>query len=179
MYAIISQLDTKSSETVRNLWQRLREVCGLKGIYNLPTPHMTWFSAEELDIPTAASIIANIAGSYPELATFAFGLGIFAGGSPVLYLPMVKSQAMIDLHSQIWDQVPQHANHPNMYYEPTHWLPHITLAAYDLSRENVACAMESVVFESIEMTVAIDNLIIVTQDMDPSSEVLHRYYFRG
>jgi len=179
MYAIISELDADSAETVRCLWRRLRDACGLEAIYNLPTPHLTWLVAEDIDIPTAASIITNLAAQKRGLMTYVFGLGIFSGGRPVLYLPMVKTQAMLDLHNQVWDQVQSYAVHPNQYYAPDHWLPHITLAFNDLTKDNLACALESVAFETIEMSVKVDNLIIVAEETDPSSEALYRYRLSG
>lgn len=175
MYAIISELDADSSAYVRNLWYRFREACGLKGIYDLPTPHLTWFTAEDLDIPASASIIANLAVSTRKMITYVYGVGIFSGVRPVIYLPMVKSKGMIDLHHQIWDQVQGFADLPNWYYTPPHWLPHITLAVNDLSPENLVCALELVSFETIEMTVTVNNLLIVAQETDPASETLHRY----
>jgi hypothetical protein len=51
MYAIISELDQSSSVVVKNLWARLRDACGLREIYNLPTPHFSWLVAEALDLP--------------------------------------------------------------------------------------------------------------------------------
>jgi hypothetical protein len=51
MYAIISELDKDSSVVVKDLWARLRDACGLRAIYDLPTPHFTWFVAESLDLP--------------------------------------------------------------------------------------------------------------------------------
>jgi 2'-5' RNA ligase len=179
MYAIISELDADSAKTVRCLWRRLRDACGLEAIYNLPTPHLTWLVSEDLDIPATASIITHLAALKRVLTTYVFGLGIFSGQRPVLYLPIVKTQAMIDLHHLVWDGVQSYAVQPNQYYAPDHWLPHITLAVNDLSKDNLACALESVTFETIEMPVKVDNLIIVAEETDPSSEYLHRYRLSG
>lgn len=175
MYAIISELDADSAESVRCLWRRLRDACGLKAIYNLATPHITWMVAEALDIPATASIIAELAARHLRLTTKVYGLGIFSGDRPVLYLPVVKTQAMLDLHLQVWDQVESVADQPNHYYAPEHWLPHITLAVNDLNPQNLVCGLESVAFEPIEMTVMVDNILIVAEETDPSSEAIHRY----
>jgi 2'-5' RNA ligase len=105
------------------------------------------------------------------LTSHVFGLGIFSGDRPVLYLPIVKSQAMIDLHNQIWERLGSLADRANGYYSPAFWLPHITLAINDLRRENLACALESVAFEPVELTISVDNLILVVQKGNPSSTV--------
>lgn len=179
MYAIISELDVNSTESVRNLWLKLRRICGLKGIYDLPTPHLTWFVAEDLDIQSSAAIIDGLTANNCGFKTRSFGLGLFTGARPVLYLPMVKTQDMIDIHNQVWDQIPLFAKTTNRYYEPLYWMPHITLAVNDLSSENLACALDSLVFEILEMSVSVDNMIIVEQGADPKNEALHRFRFYG
>lgn len=175
MYAIISELDNDSSVVVKNLWARLRDACGLRAIYDLPTPHFSWLVAEALDLPSAKAIIADLATHHLMLTSHVFGLGIFSGDRPVLYLPIVKSQAMIDLHNQIWEKLTPLADRVNGYYSPAFWLPHITLAINDLRRENLACALESVAFEPVELTISAANLILVVQKGNPPNNVLYQY----
>lgn len=177
MYTVISELDAGSSVVVKNLWARLRDACGLRAIYDLPTPHFTWFVAKALDLSSAKVILAELAAHNLMLTTHVFGLGIFSGDRPVLYLPIVKSQAMIDLHHQIWDKLGPMADRVNGYYSPDYWLPHITLAINDLRRENLACALESVAFEPVELTISTHNLILVVQKGNPTNNVLYQYRF--
>jgi 2'-5' RNA ligase len=179
MYAIISELDAVASVVVKDLWGRLRDACGLKAIYDLPTPHLTWFASEQLAMAAATEIIADLANRTPGLNTCVFGLGIFSGDRPVFYLPIVKSQAMIDLHDEIWARVGSVSQNANDYYAPAHWLPHITLAINDVTRDNLACALESVAFEPVELSVVAENLIIVTQEDDPDSMVMKQFQFKG
>jgi len=179
MYAIISELDPQSSDIVKDLWGRLRQACGLMAIYELPTPHFTWFVAENLDVPAVEAVIADLSARTRELTTFVFGFGIFSGERPVFYLPLVKSQAMMDLHNEIWHQVMACSQHPSQYYSPKFWLPHITLAINDITRESLVCALESVAFEAVELQVCADNLIVVAQEDDPSSLALKQFRFNG
>ena len=179
MYAIISELDTQSSDLVKDLWGRLREACGLLAIYKLPTPHFTWFVADTLDVAAVEAIIADLSARSKELTSYVFGFGIFSGERPVFYLPLVKSQAMTDLHNEIWSQVISYSQGRNRYYSPNFWLPHITLAINDITKESLACALESVAFEPVEMKISADNLIVVAQEDDPSSLALKQFRFTG
>ena len=77
MYAIISELDQESSIVVKDLWGRLREACGLMAIYELPTPHFTWFDARNLDVPAVEDILAELSASTFLLTSYVFGFGIF------------------------------------------------------------------------------------------------------
>ena len=175
LYAVISELDNDSSVVVKSIWAKLRDACGLKAIYDLPTPHFSWFVAETLDLPRAKGIIADLAAQHLALTSHVFGLGIFSGNRPVLYLPIVKSQAMIALHNQIWDKLGSMAGLANGYYSPAFWLPHITLAINDLRRENLACALESVAFEQVELTISASTLILVVQKGNPPNNILFQY----
>ncbi|HOE69658.1 MAG TPA: 2'-5' RNA ligase family protein [Brevefilum sp.] len=179
MYAIISELDQESSVVVKDLWGRLREACGLMAIYELPTPHFTWFVAENLDVPAIEDILAELSASTCLLTSYVFGFGIFSGERPVFYLPLVKSQAMIDLHNEIWRRSIEHSEQPNPYLSPSFWMPHITLAINDITRESLACALESVAFDAVEMEVSGSNLIVVSQSDASSTMTYKRFYFKS
>jgi len=179
MYAVISELDSKSAETVSQIWRRLCLDCGLKEIYNLPTPHFTWFLAEEMDIEKAAPILEQIGLGVESFTLHTFGLGIFSGEKPVLYLPMVKTVEMIQLHQAIWDQIQVYGEDAKLYYSPRLWVPHITLALKDLTKENLACAVNTIAFEPIELFVEVNNLALVTYENKRASETLKTFPFRS
>ena len=179
MYAIISELDPKSTEAVSLIWRKLRDVCHLKAIYHQPTPHLSWFVAEDIDVKSSVTVIEKMAGNNCGFTTQAFGIGFFTGVRPVLYLPLVKTQEMIEIHKQVWDQIPEFSKQSNKYYDPSNWMPHVTLAVNDLSIENLACALGSLAFDHIELSISIDNMIIVAYGADPANEPLHRFRFCG
>lgn len=177
MQAIISRLDSKTSTIVSNLWQKLCEECGLNAIYTIPTPHVTWFAADEIDLDLSLPLLAGIAEETKDFTLHTFGLGIFSGEKPVLYLPMVKTLEMIQLHCKIWEQVGPHAQEKKLYYSPKMWVPHITLALKDLTRENMACAVNAIGFDPIELYVVIDNLIVAEYEETNLGELLIQYDF--
>jgi 2'-5' RNA ligase len=179
MQSIISKLDPETSSTVRRFWQILYEKCGLTAIYSLPTPHVTWFAAESLELDRIPPILANIASRKTPFTLHTFGLGIFTGEQPVLYLPMVKSFEMIDLHGEIWDQIEPYSQDPKIYYSPRLWVPHITLALRDLSQETLSCAVEAIGFEPIELFVMIDNLIMAESEESSLGKLLCEFTFSG
>lgn len=178
MYAIISKLDPDSSTTVSNLWLKLRDNCGLSGIYKTPTPHFTWFAADDLDLPEVTSALSKLAESAEPFTIHTFGLGIFTGRNPILYLPMVKSIKLINLHHEIWNNFEQFSQEPNLYYSPKLWVPHITIALNDLTHENLSCALETVAFDPIELFVTVDNLNIAEYDEQRPGKFLEIFYFK-
>ncbi len=175
MFAIISKLDPESSETVNALWRKLCEACGLTAIYDLPLPHLTWMVADDLDIQKTLPILAQICERAAPLTLHTFGLGVFTGEKPVLYLPLVKSIEMIHLHEQIWDQLSPFSRDQKLYYSPRLWVPHITLAINDLTKDTLACAVNTIAFETIELFIQIENLAIARYEKKKAGEILEEF----
>lgn len=178
MYAIISKLDPESSGIVISIWHKLCEACGLTAIYDLPLPHLTWMVAEELEIKKSKLILFGISESTTPLTLHTFGLGVFTGEKPVLYLPLVKSIEMIELHEKIWDQVSPFGQEQKLYYSPRLWVPHITLAINDLTEDKLACAIRAIAFDTIELFIRIDSLAIARYEDKKAGEVLEEFKFR-
>ena len=175
MYAIISEIDKQSSETVKIIWHDLCEECGLEEIYTLPTPHFSWLVAEEMDLKQAKSTIASMISTVPEIKTYTFGLGIFSGILPVLFLPMVKTMEMINLHQNIWEQVGPFCRQLKTYYSPSFWMPHITLALKDLDKDKLACAVSAFAFEQIELSVSMESIALAESEDKKIGKILERF----
>ena len=177
MYAIISELDPQSSRTVNDLWRKLCESCGLTAIYDLPLPHLTWMVAENLAVDKAVPILSQISENSAPLTLHTFGLGVFTGAKPVLYLPPVKSIEMIELHEKIWDQVSPLSQDQKLYYSPKLWVPHITLALNDLRDDNLACAINAIAFDTIELFIRISSLAVARYEDKKAGEILEKFMF--
>ncbi len=172
MYAIISELDPNAATTVSGLWQQLCLACGLTEIYHLPTPHFTWFLADHLDSDIVIPLVKRLTTNLNSFQVHTFGLGIFTGEKPVLYLPIVKSAEMIRLHREIWNQIQPYGDEVQQYYSPRLWVPHITLALKDLTEENLACAVNSIAFEPIELFIKVGHIALVAYENENANETL-------
>jgi 2'-5' RNA ligase len=161
MYAIISSLDEDSAAVVRELWKKLQGTCGLKAIFDFPTPHFTWFVADELDVSRTRPILDQIAQSLDPITVRTFGLGLFSGEHPVLYLPVVKTMVLMDYHREIWDQTQPYSDSAKLYYAPGMWVPHVTLALKDLDMGNLGCAVQSLGFGPLDLVIKVDHLMMV------------------
>lgn len=179
MYAIISELDEQSSAKVIEFWKTLREACGLRGIYDIPTPHFTWFVAEQMDVEKTKPIISQIVKNVDPFEIRTFGLGVFSGKQPVLYLPMVKTRQVLNFHDEIWEKLRPHSTDSQLYYSPWLWVPHITLAIKDLTRENLSCAINAIAYEPIELINYVSNLILADYEDERPGQMLERFPFRS
>lgn len=172
MYALISELNETATVHVMHLWRQLNQSCGLEGIFNYPNPHFTWFSAEEIDFERSTPILQMIADSAAPFEVQASGMGIFPGDSPVLYLPVTKTNELVSLHRLIWDQVLPYAEDPNLFYSPGTWVPHITLALRDLSAENLPCALQVLASNAQETMISVESFALVKSENQATGETL-------
>jgi 2'-5' RNA ligase len=65
---------------------------------------------------------------------------------------------------------------PSLYYSPTKWIPHITLAYNDVNLTNLECALKTLANQSYEWEIKIDNIVSIVQDRDRLPETV-RYCF--
>ena len=78
------------------------------------------------------------------------------------------------------DYEPVSYTHLKQYYSPKLWVPHITLALNDLNQDNLACAINKIAFEPIELFVRVDNLAIVQhEDDDKEGQSLAEFHLSG
>jgi 2'-5' RNA ligase len=179
MYSIISELDEQAAIQVMHLWRLLHDACGLEGIFNYPNPHFTWFGMEDLNLDQSIPSLEDLSKSLIPFSVHTDGLGVFPGEKPVLYLPLVKSAHLVDLHREIWDKIRPFTADIKDISLPEFWVPHITLALQDLNRENLVCAIDSVGFEPIEVFCTIDNLLIVKSTGTETGDTVERFRLTG
>lgn len=172
MYALISELNEPAAVHVMHLWRELNQRCGLEGIFNYPNPHFTWFSAEAVDVDRSIPILKMIAESAAPFEVQTSGIGLFPGDSPVLYLPVVKTNELISLHRLIWDQILPYAEEVNTFYSSATWVPHITLALRDLSAKNLPCALQVLAGNVQEMAVRVNSFSLVKSENQTTGETL-------
>mgnify|MGYP003577161004 CR=1 FL=1 len=61
------------------------------------------------------------------------GVGFFEAPSKVVYLKVLKTDELIELHKKINNSLAKCCEHLFEFYTPENWIPHITLAMDDLS----------------------------------------------
>ncbi len=161
MYSIASLLDPASAESVRALWARLEASCGLTGIQETPLPHFSWMSADSFLFAPLEHDLHTLAMDVQPFSVRTSGLGIFTGSFPVIYLPVIKNAALIEAHERIWRCARPYAVVPNGYYEPRHWVPHVTLAYREIDAGRLACGIADMAFQKVELEIRVDHLALI------------------
>lgn len=176
MFAVASLLDTQSDQKTRELWEYLLGQCGLLGILTTPIPHLTWQVAESYS-DGAILQLERISSVISPISVRVGGVGVFTGDNPVVHLSLVKTARLMQIHQIIWDMLSSYGHDMNKYYAPDRWMPHITLAYRDVTRENLMCALESLAFRSLDTEVSINNLSMIYSEKE--NGIAAQYFLRS
>jgi hypothetical protein len=164
MQATVSLLDARHSKIVKDLWAELNDRFGVRGIYVTPFPHMSYHVADSYDLQAFQPALAAIAADSHPIQIHTSGLGVFTGGRPILYVPVVRSPELTELHRRILSVASAAAIEPSPHYTSEHWSPHITLGYGDLAPHRLAQVLEAFGGRDFTWDVTLDNLSIIDEN---------------
>ena len=177
LHGVVSLLDSKHYELVKIIWQMLEKNCGIHGIQTTPYPHFSWQAAREYPEPATEAKIKSVAARLRPFKVQTAGLGVFTGPVPVLYIALVKTEELAQVHKYIWQQVAKISRDPTPYYAPENWMPHITLAWGDTNMESLACAMHILASHTFDWQMEVNNLAVIGQIPGQTGKLQYRYRF--
>jgi 2'-5' RNA ligase len=121
-------------------------------------------------------VLQIIAQSQVPLTVKASGLGIFSGPNPVVYIPIVRTIELSNLHSEIWSAVTPYIGGASVYYSPANWLPHITIGFSDIAKEILPSLIQWLNMHTIDWDITIDDFGLIYDD-SAGQTLRHRYNF--
>lgn len=161
MHGLVSLLPTPFYAQVEETWQELERDFGLVGIRVTPYPHFSWHIAEDYDFQRLEAIMRGIAAQVRPFVVHTTGLALFTGEKLVIYVPIVKTARLVELHALIWEHTAQVSQGRSAYYAPEFWMPHISLAYEDVNRDNLGRVVERLAFRSFDWEMVIDNVALI------------------
>ncbi|MBT3336427.1 MAG: 2'-5' RNA ligase family protein [Anaerolineae bacterium] len=179
MHGLVSLLDKEHYAHVENIWQMLEDECGLAGIKVTPFPHFSWLIARDFDWKALEETLKEIAKKTRPFTINTGGIGLFSGPSPVIFIPIIRTKALNKLHQHIWDAIQPLGEDISPYYAPQSWVPHITLAQIDVSKENIACVMERLAFQTFTWEIQVNSIRFIHQTSREAGELFYQYQFQG
>ena len=177
MHGLVSLLDQEHTATVEHLWMELEMQYGLTGIKVTPFPHFSWLIAADFNWERLSEVLAEIAAKTKPFSVHTTGLALFTGEQPVVYIPVVRDGKLSALHESIWEQVTAVGMEISPLYNPQTWMPHISLAYVDVTRENIDCVMQHLVFHSYDWQIRIDNITAIYEPTGTIGEIRYTYGF--
>lgn len=160
--ALVTVLDGPYGSEIRNLWNWFQVECGApNNLAANPIPHFSWQGAESYRSADLDEVVLRLAETTRPFTVRTSGIGLFTGTSLVIYLGLVKNEPLANLHARLWEQTHGLSIHPNPYYHPDRWMPHITLAIDPLSDRSVTCMMRKVAFLAFDWEIPVDHFAVI------------------
>lgn len=173
MHGIVSLLDEDHYEMVEDIWAGLASSLGVRGIYTTPFPHFSYHVAEHYDLAAMETVLHDFAARTAPFDILTTGLGIFTEGlNPVIYVNVARSPTLSRLNAELWPLLTEASTGIAEYYHPHQWVPHITLAQGDVSRENLGDAIRILSTWDFTWQIHIDNIAVLFNAADARQDVL-------
>ena len=161
MIAIASLLDKKTSDRVSELTENLERKFGLNGVKMTPYPHLTLLTAEVADMEELKQYLEQTCMETNSFTVRTTGLGIFPGGNPVIYIPVLRTPPLNQLHARLHRDISEMSTEMGVYYNQNMWLPHITLALGDTTPEVLGPVLAYLCQYNFNWEITLDNLTIL------------------
>lgn len=179
MDGVITLLPEPFNSLVEEIWNDLAETCGVRGVFSTPVPHFSWHVAERYDQDLLQQALKELCAHTRPFQVHTAGLGVFSREHPVVFISLVKDARLLQLHKRLCRVVAPLATGEIEYYLPANWMPHITLVFEDLSRDNLSCVLERLVFRSFEWSFSVDNLALGGQSDEGIGSIYFQVPFGG
>lgn len=164
MQAIATLLKHESDATTTKMWHDLELSCKLSGMKFPRNPHFSWMVAEKFEEQAVKDAFAVISKESAEFEISTNGLGLFTSEKPILYIPIVKTEKLLELHQTVWNLLLPLGENPSSFYQPSQWIPHVTLTSDGLSASKLSCILEEIIHLSFVMTIPVNNLALIFSD---------------
>jgi 2'-5' RNA ligase superfamily len=161
MHGIVSLLDKDHYQLVEELWAELEREFSVHGIYVTPYPHFSYHVAQVYDVEKIEPVLKRITSNITTFNIRTSGLGVFTGTSPVLYIPVVRSLELTQLHQELWQEISPVSSGIQEYYHPNQWAPHITIGFGDISKENLSQIIPFLAERDFNWEITVNNLGLI------------------
>lgn len=166
MDGIATIFNGEELEHIHSVWGEMQAQCNVSDMGALIQPHFTWHVAENYRHEEVLALMENLCGKLVPFVIRTSGLGIFTGEKTVIYIGIVKTRGLLELHEQLWDVFSPLANQLSLHYSPARWVPHITIYYTDPnimvndheSQQNTACILNEISHRSFEWEIEVNNL---------------------
>jgi 2'-5' RNA ligase len=178
MHGVVSLLDDEHYALVESIWAELEREFGVRGIYVTPFPHFSYQVAEGYEVEAVEGVLRETVREMLPFKIKTAGLGIFNVTHPVLYIPIVRSPELSNLHERLWRQLTPAANCATEFYRPDMWMPHITLAHGDVDQEQLASIVRAFAGRQFHWEINVNNLSLI-YDTGTEQGLRCRYNFNA
>ncbi|QIX60484.1 2'-5' RNA ligase family protein [Hymenobacter lutimineralis] len=164
MLAITSLLNPQSAAHINGIIKNLEVEFGLDDVQATPDPHITYQLAGVRKLSALKAVLQDIARTSKPFPAFTTGLGVFPGPNPVIYIPVLRSDALNHLHHRIRQATRPLCLRTDKFSGPDCWLPHISLALHDTTPDLLGPVLQYLNQQTFNLKLSISNLAILRQE---------------
>jgi 2'-5' RNA ligase len=165
MLAITSLLNPRNAQRISRIIKELDEQFGLDDVQATPDPHLTYLLTGTRRLKELKAVLQEVAATTPPFSAYTTGLGIFPSETPVIYIPVLRSNDLNLLHQRVLD-VTAPMCRPSSYYCPDRWQPHISLALHDTTPDLLGPVLRHLNEETYNLRLNVNNLAILRKKGD-------------
>jgi hypothetical protein len=174
MHGIVSLLDSKQNQLVEEIWAELEREFSVQGVYITPYPHFSYHVAQAYDIDKIEPVLQRITSNITTFNVKTSGLGVFTGTSPVLYIPVVRSLELTQLHQELWQEISPISSGVQEYYHPDQWVPYITIGFGDINKDNLSQIIPLLAERNFIWEITVSNIALI-YDTGEKQELKSRF----
>ena len=164
MLAITSLLSPPHVLRINGVIKNLEEKFGIDDVQATLDPHLTYQLAGVRKLSALKAALTKVAAATEPFPAFTTGLGMFPGERPVIYIPVLRSDALNALHRRILAATAPLCLRTDTFSGPDCWLPHISLALHDTTPDLLGPVLGYLNQETYNLKIIIDNLTILRQE---------------
>ncbi|TGE12824.1 2'-5' RNA ligase family protein [Hymenobacter elongatus] len=166
MLAITTLLAPHYAARINRIIKGLETEFGLDDVQATPDPHITYQLAGVRKLSALKAVLHEVARTTPPFEVHTTGLGVFPGPNPVIYIPVLRTDALNQLHQRIVRATAPLCLRTDKFSGPDCWLPHISLALHDTTPELLGPVLQYLNKQTFNLKLTLNNLAILRQQGD-------------
>lgn len=172
---IASLLTGNERDVVLRFWNVFETEYNSCGVQSFDHPNLGFQGGSCSNLDSLKDELSNLCVALSPFKVTIEGFGFFEAPSKVVYLKVLKTDELIEIHKKINNSLAKCSENLFEYYKPENWVPHITLAMDDLSETDFNNFKEKYkdYFPSFKQTIS--NLALVEFNKNGRVELLSNY----
>ncbi len=173
MIGIVSNLEGQPYRDVKKLWALFERKYNSRAIQAYSHPHFTYQIARTSDIKGLKAEFRKLAAQIGPFEIEVDGARHFR--KDVIYLALRKTRELAAIHRQVHRVLETQCRDLLKLYAPKNWIPHITLAMEDLTKDKFEEAWREFEGSKIAFKQRIHNLCMVKFYPNGKIRIAERY----
>jgi 2'-5' RNA ligase len=162
-------------DEVLRFWNVFETEYNSIGVQSFDHPNLGFQGGSCSNIDKLKDELSNLSVVLYPFEIIVEGFGFFEAPSKVVYLKVLKTDELINLHKKINNSLAICCENLFQFYTPENWVPHITLAMDDLSETSLVNFKERYKDYSHDFKQTISNFALVEFKKDGQVELLSSY----